>query len=167
MSQGYYNAAGDQATVDDGMGHTLVGEKNMWEWSRKGTSRAKVVTKDAARGELEFGTRYVYRPSRPEKTETFTGRGFFWAEAEVILTAMEAVDAPGLVTIVDTAGRSWQGLPADLSYEPIEGTKRWNLTLTLTNPERLGAEDDDAYTDGIVTYWPKDKDGLGYYLVPE
>mgnify|MGYP001609841923 CR=1 FL=1 len=117
---------------------------SMWFWLRKGSIRKNLPkVPGAMTSGGAYGTQYRFDQEAPDTSETFTGRGFTWAEVEAYQAkakspATAAADA-GLATITDHLGQQWKGPISDLSWEPalLGGSVYWQLSLTLDNPVKL------------------------------
>lgn len=116
---------------------------NLWFWLRKGEIRNNFEKANGARTEESFGTKYRFQPVAPDRSESFTGRGFTWSEVEALIvvasTPLKSGTNDGLLTITDHMGNQWKGAVASLSWEPVGegGTVYWSLSLTLDEPVKL------------------------------
>lgn len=76
-----------------------------------------------------YGDLYSYDLKRPERTLTFTARGLTLEECEAWETE---VQTRGNTTDVDASnGETYTGKLLSASYETIEGTGLYEITLTL------------------------------------
>lgn len=85
----------------------------------------------------EFAGGYDYEETEPEETWTFTARGLIWSQVNTLLTkARKRLE----VWDITADGNSWSGLRKSFSGRRIQGTERWEVTLTLKAPATVPSE---------------------------
>ena len=116
---------------------------NLWYWLRKGEIRNSFDKAHGARTEDAFGTKYRFQPVAPDRSESFSGRGFTWSEVEAYIaianTPIKAETNDGLITLTDHLGNVWKGAVASLAWAPVNqgGSIYWGLELTLDEPVKV------------------------------
>jgi len=106
----------------------------LYEWIPSIDSSKAIIVRNGKRGSDSFGTVRRFDQVAPVGRVTFSGEGFSTSEVMAIKTvhetASDGADAEKY-TLVDFQGNTWEGAIITFRSEPISGTGKWSVEISM------------------------------------
>lgn len=106
----------------------------LYEWIPSIDSSKAIIVRNGKRGSSAYGTVRRFDQVAPVGRVNFSGEGFSTAEMiaikDVHETASDGADAEKY-TLVDFQGNTWVGGIVTFRAEPISGTGKWSIEISM------------------------------------